>query len=203
MLVRLMNIIGTILIGVSCLFIIAIAYYSIKKELNTSSPIETKLVITPALNIQNDTVIKRLDSINKSIQENLNEIKKVQDNIISSKQDESLMQKIFVSLVALIFAIAGFFGYKSMSEIKVQSLEQAKEEAKKATERIFVEEFENRVFSKSLDALKTYSNKELENLNQKISRLEADIEELKKDNFPSENEPPIIENEENDPFKDA
>ena len=105
---------------------------------------------------------------------------------------ENILDKFYSIIVAVILVIAGFFGFKNITEIKQRAIEDAQDSSKKIAEetaidssrtqfeRIFTKEYEGQIlkistgsFSKILDDESTKLNRQIILLQNRIEQLEG------------------------------
>ncbi|WP_405376577.1 hypothetical protein [Nonlabens sp. Asnod3-A02] len=223
----LLNTFATIIIGVAVIGVLAITY----KFLNVEQPktdtikIEYHGVKTDSINEINKLEIKKIDSLLSEIKETSNNIQKRQLNLVEDKENDNFFNKLYAAIVAIILAIAGFFGFKSTNDIRSRSIEEAKYESTKIAEvsakeakadsieiaknsakeefnRIFDEEYKGEVFEQATKASSEVLRKEIGRLEKSIFKINARIEKLESKEVPEENttdDPePVIEDEIND-----
>lgn len=73
---------------------------------------------------------KLIGELNKSLGSEYSRIQK----IIDSKEEQNIYNSYGAGLIALIIGVAGFFGFKSINEMKKDAIETAESEAKKIAE---------------------------------------------------------------------
>ena len=150
-----LNITATIIIGIAVIGILIISFSYL-----SSNDIETKTIKieyqqfaqdSTSNQIQNKIALK-LDSTIQELTKTSNRIQKRQLQLIEDKENDNFFNKLYTAIVAIILSIAGFFGFKSMSEIKSRAIEEAKQEASNAAEkefeRTFNDEYEAKIFRK-------------------------------------------------------
>jgi hypothetical protein len=83
---------------------------------------------------------------------------------------------MITAIVAIILSIAGFFGFKSMSEIREKAIEEANSVAIKTSSdeftRTFGSAYKETVFNEATEAMNNFLRKEIEDLQNRIAELE-------------------------------
>jgi hypothetical protein len=188
-----LNIVATVIVAIVVIGILIISFnYLIIPDTKTQT-VKIEYHISKSKNEEsNRTEIKKLDSILKSITETSNKIQQKQLELIDDKSDENFFNKLYTAIVAIILAIAGFFGFKSISEIKSQAIEDAKKEssniAKKESKKIakkiakkeakeefirtFNPEYAANVFEQANLAMNELLRTEIQSLDERIYALE-------------------------------
>lgn len=184
-----LNIVATIIVAISVIGVLIISYNYLKIPNTKTQTIKIEYNISKANNNEtNKTEIKKLDSILKSITLTSNKIQQKQLELIDDKSDENFFNKLYTAIVAIILAIAGFFGFKSISEIKSQAIDDAKKEssniAKKESKKIakkeakeefvrtFNTEYQAGVFAQANLAMNQLLRTEIQALDERIFALE-------------------------------
>lgn len=146
-----LDIIATTIIGLAVILTIIVGYNYLKfpsPKIQTIK-IEYHGIKTDSINALNKLEIIKIDSLLKEIKTTSNKIQQVQMEVVEKKSDDSFYNKFYTAIVAIILALAGFFGFKSISEVKTQAIEDAKKEstrvAKKVSPKVAREEF-TRIF---------------------------------------------------------
>lgn len=193
-----LNLTATIIIGIAVIGILILSFNYLSGD-----NVETKTIKieyqqfandSTAHQIQNKIALK-LDSTIQNLTEVSERIQKRQLQLIEDKENDNFFNKLYTAIVAIILSIAGFFGFKSMSEIKSRAIEEAKQEAANAAEkefeRTFNDEYEAKIFEKSNEAMNEFLRTEIASLEDRINILEEAMQE-------NQIELPIDENENND-----
>jgi len=92
----------------------------IKNEVNIITDISKKDTVTTA---------KFKDYLNK-LDTKITELQSVESNLDKKLDEINTFYKFLGTIIAIIIAITGFFGFKSLHELKIRNLENAKEVAK-------------------------------------------------------------------------
>lgn len=188
-----LNIIATVIIAIAVIGVLIISYNYLKIPDTKTQTIKIEYHISNTKNEEsNKTEIKKLDSILKAITKTSNKIQQKQLELIDDKSDENFFNKLYTAIVAIILAIAGFFGFKSISEIKSQAIEDAKKEstniakkestkiakkiakkeAKEEFTRTFNPEYEASVFAQANQAMNELLRTEIQSLDERVFALE-------------------------------
>jgi hypothetical protein len=200
----LLNTIAAVVIGLSVIGLILITI----KSLNVEEPktntilIEYHGVKTDSINELNKMEIIKIDSLLKEIKETSNKIQNRQLDLIQEKENDNFFNKLYAAIVAIILAIAGFFGFKSTNDIRSRAVEEAKIEstkiakdiaeqsAKEEFKTIFDEEYKGEVFEQATKASSKVLRKEVGELEKTIFKLTKRIDKLETTKEkPSESEP--------------
>lgn len=146
-----LDIIATTIIALAVILTIIVGYNYLKfpsPKIQTIK-IEYHGIKTDSINSLNKLEIVKIDSLLKEIKTTSNKIQQLQMEVVEKKSDDSFYNKFYTAIVAIILALAGFFGFKSISEVKTQAIEDAKKEstrvAKKVSPKVAREEF-TRIF---------------------------------------------------------
>ena len=179
-----LNITATIIIGIAVIGILIISFSYL-----SSNDIETKTIKieyqqfaqdSTSNQIQNKIALK-LDSTIQELTKTSNRIQKRQLQLIDDKENDNFFNKLYTAIVAIILSIAGFFGFKSMSEIKSRAIEEAKQEASNAAEkefeRTFNDEYEAKIFQKSNEVMNDFLRTEIASLEDRVNTLEEAMQE--------------------------
>lgn len=170
--IRITNVIASIVVGISVIAIIVAAIFILQPNKITENKVvvEYKIevdslnFITPSdtLKIQlSDTVdVKSLKSNNQKIYDQVNRLfKKFDENHMENENAEKSQTNFITfssAIFALIVSITGFFGFKSIKEMKLKAIESAEEQAK-----AFLRE-------KSIEMDKNFKNDMEKFINEKI-----------------------------------
>lgn len=179
-----LNVTATIIIGIA---VIGILFLSFSYLSGHDSDIKTIKIEyeqfksdSTAQQIQNKIELK-LDSTLQQLTKTSNEIQNRQLKLIEDKENDNFFNKLYTAIVAIILSIAGFFGFKSMSEIKSRAIEEAKIEAATAAaiefNKTFNDEYEASIFTKSNEAMNEFLRTEIASLEDRINTLEEAMQE--------------------------
>lgn len=220
----LLNTIATIIIGIAVIGVLVITF----KFLNIEEPktdtikIEYHGVKTDSINELNKLEIIKIDLLLSEIKETSNNIQKRQLKLVIDKENDNFFNKLYAAIVAIILAIAGFFGFKSTNDIRTRAIEEAKYEsikiadksakeakkesmkiaknsAKEEFNRVFDEEYKGEVFEQATKASSDVLRKEIGSLEKTIFKLTSRIEKLESIQVPEQNvtdDPEPVINEE-------
>ena len=174
-----LNVTATLIIGTAAIGILILSFKYL-----SGNDVESKTIKIEYKEFDNDStaiqiqniVATKLDSTLRELSEISYKIEKRQLQLIEDKENDNFFNKLYTAIVAIILSIAGFFGFKSMSEIKTRAIEEAKEEAAKTAgkefERTFNDEYEAKIFEKSNEAMNEFLRTEIRSLEERINILE-------------------------------
>lgn len=138
--------------------------------------IEYHGVKTDSINELNKIEIQEINVLLDSIQTTSNKIQQRQLDLVKSKEKDNLFNKLYTATIAIILSIAGFFGFKSVSEIKQRAITDAKEQAKfiadKEFDEIFNKKYRASVLQEATEAVSGILKTEVGNLEDRIANLE-------------------------------
>lgn len=153
---------------------------------NSSIPVKSqKLVIEYKIdsvhNVKyNNLEVRKLDSLMSLITSKHDLIDKKQEILLQSQLNDTFLNKIFTALIAFILALAGFFGFKSINEIKAQSIEDSvkatKEDARLEFNKVFTNEYKSEIFNQSQNATNEFIRTELDQIRTDILTIQAILE---------------------------
>lgn len=221
----LLNTIAAIIIGFAVIGVIIITFnfLNIEEPKTDIIKIEYHGVKTDSINSLNKLEIQKIDSLLSEIKETSNMIQKRQLDLIVDKENDNFFNKLYAAIVAIILAIAGFFGFKSTSDIRSRSIEEAKYESTKIAEesakeakinsiriakksakeqfsKVFDEEYKGEIFEQATKASSDVLRKEIGRLENDIYVLTSRIEELENKEIPEQsaaNDPDPLDEAEN------
>ena len=133
---------------------------------------------------KNDSISKvnynqiiKVDSVLNELKEFTADLNKRQEKFIEIK-DEKIYDKIYAALITAVIAIAGFFGFKNVNEIKDRSIKEAKEHAesvaKSQFQTIFTRDYEKQVEERITSILvEKIIKPDIEKLEKRIIQLET------------------------------
>lgn len=199
------TIIGLAIIGI---IVTTIKFLSVEAPGIKTIKIEYHGIKTDSINERNKIEIIRIDSLLSCMKETSNEIQNRQLMLIEEKAKDDFFNKLYAAIVAIILAIAGFFGFKSTNDIRTRAIEEATNEsskiaretavisAKEEFSRVFDEEYKGGVFEKATEASTKIVSKEINRLEQDLFLLIERVDELENRNRPaSEQSGDVIQNE--------
>lgn len=147
--------------------------------------------------------LSEVDSLFKDIKYLTNEIQAKQIQVINNENEKNLFDKFYSVIVAVILVIAGFFGFKNITEIKQRAIDDAIDSSKKIAEdtaiissktqfdKVFTKEYEGQIMKLATDSFSKIIDDESAKLNILISNLQNRIEHLENNqnnNFDRPNE---------------
>ncbi|WP_437823644.1 hypothetical protein [Tenacibaculum mesophilum] len=197
-----LNILAAIIIGIAVIGILAITikFLDIDDPKTNTIKIEYHGVKTDSINELNKIEIIKIDSLLNEIKETSNNIQKRQLNLIEDKENDNFFNKLYAAIVAIILAIAGFFGFKSTNDIRSRAIEEAKYEsikiaketaensAKEEFNRIFDEEYKGEVFEEATKASSEVLRKDIGRLEKIIFKLTSRLEKLETKEEPEQSD---------------
>lgn len=192
-----LNYIAATIIAVVVIGILIISFKFVGNEEPSIQKIKIEYhgVKTDSINELNKLEIEKITYLLDSIKSISNKIQQKQIKLIEEKESEDFFNKLYTAFIAIILAIAGFFGFKSVSEIKQRAITDAKEQARyiadKEFDNIFDKKYRATVAEESTQALSQILKTEVGNLEDRISKLEKDC------NNKIETEFDVSENSEN------
>ncbi|EMY3583314.1 hypothetical protein AAIP78_000560 [Flavobacterium psychrophilum] len=209
------NLASVIVVSISVIAIISAGVFffypkdetAINVKVNYTISIDTTNVKDSKLILKaNSEKLNQLKENNKLVYKNINKLiedfeKKHKDNIQSSK-NQTDFTSYASAIFALIVSIAGFFGFKSINEMKLAAIEAAIEESNKVSENSMKNFMENELKEVTKKAVADVSMTFIEPLESKLNEIQDKMEECcgERDNMVVE---PIINVEdENEPFND-
>ena len=169
------TIIAVVVIGV---LIISFKFVGNEKPPIKTIKIEYHGVKTDSINELNKIEIQKISILLDSIKATSNKIQQKQIQLIEEKERDDFFNKLYTAFIAIILAIAGFFGFKSVSEIKQRAITDAKEQAKYIADKEFDKIFDNKyratVLEESTQALSQILKNEVGSLEDRMTKLEKD-----------------------------
>jgi methyl-accepting chemotaxis protein len=169
------TIIAIVVIGV---LIISFKFVGKEKPPVKTIKIEYHGVKTDSINELNKIEIEKISILLDSIKSTSNKIQQKQIQLIEEKERDDFFNKLYTAFIAIILAIAGFFGFKSVSEIKQRAITDAKEQARyiadKEFDNIFDKKYRATVVEESTQALSQILKSEVGSLEDRLSKLEED-----------------------------
>jgi hypothetical protein len=155
--------------------------------LHEVKPIKNEVNIVTSIS-NNDTLVKSKIKINdylKKIEVRITDLQNVESNLDEKINEINDFYKFLGTILAIIIAITGFFGFKSLHELKIRNLENSKEVAKNAANELTEKEIQNireklisAISDAKYDAKLTMMSELNENQN-KIIALEGNYKDLK------------------------
>ena len=203
------NLASVIVVSISVIAIISAGVFffypkdetAINVKVNYTISIDTTNVKDGKLILKaNSEKINQLKENNKLVYKNINKLiedfeKKHKDNIQSSK-NQTDFTSYASAIFALIVSIAGFFGFKSINEMKLAAIEAAIEESKRVSKEISEASFNNFIENEVTEVSRRIAN-DTTILN--LANFQSDLEELRNriDECCNNNIDIILDNEEN------
>lgn len=173
--------------------LIAIIFNLLRKEEVNNAPKQIlikyeisvdKITLKNAKDSTTLRVVKSLDENNKKILSEINSSVDAQykrmESILSVQEDRSRLFSYGAGFLAILVAIATFFGFKSINEMKKSTIESAEHEAKK------IAEDEAKKVAKE-EAKKTSTEISKKEINRQMSSIKGDLENALKSLLVDEN----------------
>lgn len=132
---KLLNIIGALLILIIViLFIFWIVYGVTHQRYSKINEIKINLILTDTNKNNNSQQLlletrKQIGVINDSLNSHLNTLNSLSKSIDDNEQRNNDLFKLFIALIGVVFAIVGFFGFKSINDVRETALKNAVNEA--------------------------------------------------------------------------
>lgn len=172
-----LNYLAAAIIGITVIGILIISFIKLSKDDLKPQTIKIEVLTkNDSLDNKNETQIKKLDTLLYNLKSISEEIQEKQLKFIEDKEDENFFNRLYTAIIAIILAIAGFFGFKSISEIKQRAISDAKEQARFVANREFDDIFDDKyrasVMQESTEALSEILKKEIGELEERIANLE-------------------------------
>jgi len=173
-----LNYIAATIIAIVVIGVLIISFIFVGKEKPPVKTIKIEYhgVKTDSINELNKIEIEQISTLLDSIKVTSNKIQQKQIELIEEKERDDFFNKLYTAFIAIILAIAGFFGFKSVSEIKQRAITDAKEQAKyiadKEFDNIFDKKYRATVSEESTEALSQILKTEVGNLEDRLAKLE-------------------------------
>lgn len=140
------------------------------------------------INENNKLLYKSIDSMLVNFQRN-------QEILQSEKTDRENFISFTSGILAIIIALSGFFGFKSINEMKNAAIESSREQAKIESRNIsdsFVKEFIKTDLERiTKNALTEVVSKYINPLEDRVGSLESDSEDKKEEKAPKKEKKPF------------
>jgi hypothetical protein len=202
---NMLNFMAATIIFIAVIGVLILGYEHLKKD---EAP--KKIIIDYKQSqdsLKNKQIVKlgEIDSLLLEVKEISNRIQDKQVQVISKEEEKNIFDKFYSIIVAVILVIAGFFGFKNITEIKQRAIEDALDSSKKIAEetainssktqfeKIFTKEYEGQILKIATDSFAKILDEESTKLNRQISSLQNRIDQL--ENIQNNNEEPDDEQE--------
>ncbi len=156
------------------------------KNISFNLNLETKDL--SKINENNKLLYKSIDSMLVNFQRN-------QEILQSEKSERENFISFTSGILAIIIALSGFFGFKSINEMKNAAIESSREQAKIESRNIsdsFVKEFIKTDLERiTKNALTEVVSKYINPLEDRVGSLESDSEDKKEDKAPKKEKKPF------------
>ncbi|WP_298121351.1 hypothetical protein [Flavobacterium sp.] len=215
---NLLNYFSAIILFMAVLGFMFLSYNHLKKE---DPP--KKIIISYSTNkdsLNKYSEFNKIDSLVKELKNISNSIHERQIKEIKEDEEKDFFNKFYSIVVAVILVIAGFFGYKNISEIKQKAIEDAKEAAEikasavaetkaiEVSERefnlIFTQQYRAEVMAQATQAFSETFETEYARIHSLYIELDRRIQALEPPIDPNlDNENDLPNDDENLPDNDA
>jgi transcription termination factor NusB len=165
-----------------------IAYDFITSRDNSSQLISIDLKKIQPTQLDSTLVVlnkSELDSLIKYFKqydEQLDNMSVIRQDILRLKDEESYYSKLYISIVAIILVIAGFFGFKSIYEIKSSIRESAEFTATKVANEVakdlLTDEYIARKFDEAYMRAKKIYEEQISGFEERLDDIEDSIDKL-------------------------
>lgn len=98
--------------------------------LHEFKPIKNSVIITTNISKNDNTTRVALDTYIKKVDNRISKLQSTESDLNKKIDEINTFYKFLGTILAIVIAIAGFFGFKSLHELKIRNLENAKEVAK-------------------------------------------------------------------------
>lgn len=132
-----LNFLAGLIITAIFVIVIFLIYSIVSKENNRDNEFNVKIHINSEETGDSSAYYLKkadIDSLKyycEKIENKIELLEKTKVEVLKLREEESFYNKIYTSFLALILAIAGFFGFKSIIELKKETIERAELEANK------------------------------------------------------------------------
>jgi flagellar biosynthesis chaperone FliJ len=195
---NMLNFMAAIIIFIAVIAVIFLGCNHLRKDELPKKIIIEYVQSQDSLNNKQIVKLVEMDSLLLEVKEISNNIQDKQVQLISKEEEKSIFDKFYSIVVAVILVIAGFFGFKNITEIKQRAIEDALESSKKVAEevaikssktqfeKIFTKEYEGQITNIATDSFTKMLDEESTKLNRQISSLQNRIDKL--ENNPDNNQ---------------
>lgn len=193
----LLNTIAALVIGLAIIGLLLLTLKSLKTEPSEIKTIKIEYHIkkTDSTFIENNTEILKIDSLLNEIQKTSNFIQNRQLELVKDKEDDTFFNKLYAAIVAIILAIAGFFGFKSTNDIRSRAIEEAKKESSNIAKEVakesaikefnttFDQEYKGEVFKQATKASNEVLRDEIGSLEKTLDKFHKRLDKLELKNI--------------------
>ncbi|OYU93690.1 MAG: hypothetical protein CFE21_19550 [Bacteroidetes bacterium B1(2017)] len=186
----LLNYFSAIILFIAVVGILLLSYTHLKKPEDPKKILIEYKIVQDTTNFKQIANLKQIDSLLLEVKGLANNIQSKQIETIKDTEEKDFFNKFYSIIVAVILVIAGFFGYKNISEIKQRAIEEAEESAKKIAEeksvevsnrefeKIFTQQYKGEVLNLATESFSTTFNEEYIKIRDIQLTLEKRIENL-------------------------
>lgn len=193
--------------GILTIIVLGSLWITFKRVMSHEDPIKTININysfkNDSINKENSNQIMKVDSVLSDLKNFSVELNKSQEKFIEIK-NEKVYDKIYAAIITAVIAIAGFFGFKNVNEIKDRSIKDAKDQAesvaKSQFQHIFTRDYEKQVEERITSILVDKLIKpDIERLESRILQLESNQPSDTNDSSQTTNGNPSDENNNDNP----
>lgn len=196
---------AAIIIFIAVLGALIIGYEHLKKDNPPRKIIIEYNQSQDSLKSKQVVKLGELNSLLRDVKNTTNNIQDKQVQVISNEEEKNIFDKFYSIIVAVILVIAGFFGFKNITEIKQRAIEDAQDSSKKIAEetainssqtqfeKVFTKKYEGQILKITTESFAKILDEESIKFNRQISALHNRIDQL--ENNQNNNEGPDEEQE--------
>lgn len=185
-----LNFMAAIIIFIAVLGALILGYEHLKKDEPPRKIIIEYKQSLDSLKSKQVVKLDELESLLKDVKIITNTIQDKQVQVLSKEEEKNLFDKFYSIIVAVILVIAGFFGFKNITEIKQRAIEDAQDSSKKIAEetaisssqtqfeKVFTKEYEGQILKITTKSFAKILDEESIKLNRQISALQNRIDQL-------------------------
>jgi hypothetical protein len=173
---RFQDVMATVILGTAIIGMLIWCFnYLNQPEISTQKIVIEYNLVTDSAETAYILDSHQFDSLMDSITNLSNNVVSHQIDLQEQVGQDRLFDKVLTALAAIVLAIAGFFGFKSINDIKLASIEEATSVSSKIANsqfsNLFDQNYRTSVFKEAVDA----SMKITSDLESRISELEMQV----------------------------
>jgi cysteinyl-tRNA synthetase len=174
------NIVSVLVVASCVIAIIMIGYNLVSSEVNVKkvdvnvnykleidSTFTKESVKNPLFNF-NEKITKNNEKIYREINKLINRFEEENKELLRQKQEQSKFVSLSSAILGILLAIAGFFGFKSIKEMKKDSIETSKETSEKTAEVVAKETAKTTAAITAEEVAKSEMREKYANINDEI-----------------------------------
>lgn len=185
-----LNFMAAVIIFIAVIGVLVLGYEHLKKDKPPRKIIIEYIQAQDSLKNKQIVKLREIDSILLDVKKISNSIQDKQVQVISKEEEKNIFDKFYSIIVAVVLVIAGFFGFKNITEIKQRAIEDALDSSKKVAEetainssktqfeKIFTKEYQGQIMKIATDSFAKILDEESTKLNRQISLLQSKIDKL-------------------------